>query len=135
MSAMNRLAVGGWRLAPTSLVALATTLAACASQPQPAATSTPSPVVAAPTANPQPPTVASRDTFDRAKRPDLPPPPAVSLPPIETRTLANGMKIVVVQQHELPLADFVLLVGTGAEADPANRPGLATFTARPCASR
>jgi predicted Zn-dependent peptidase len=39
------------------------------------------------------------------------------------------MKLVVVEQHELPIADFVLLVGTGGEADPAAKSGLATLTA------
>jgi predicted Zn-dependent peptidase len=53
----------------------------------------------------------------------------VQLPPIQTRELANGMKLVVVEQHELPLADFVLLVGTGGEADPRGRAGLATLAA------
>lgn len=73
-----------------------------------------------------------RDTsaaFDRAQRPALGAAPSVSLPPIQTRELSNGMKIVVVEQHELPLADFVLLVDTGGEVDPAARAGLATLTA------
>jgi predicted Zn-dependent peptidase len=70
-----------------------------------------------------------RSAFDRSQRPALGPAPTVSLPPIQTRELSNGLKLVVVEQHELPLADFVLLVGTGAEADPANRAGLATLTA------
>jgi predicted Zn-dependent peptidase len=110
-------------------VVVALALAGCASPPKPAVTPTPAPVVARADSNLQPRTApAPRDTFDRSQRPQLGPPPAVTLPPIETRTLANGMKLVVVQQHELPLADFVLLVGTGAEADPASRPGLATFT-------
>jgi predicted Zn-dependent peptidase len=39
------------------------------------------------------------------------------------------MRLVVVEQHELPLADFALVVGAGSESDPAGREGLATLTA------
>jgi predicted Zn-dependent peptidase len=51
------------------------------------------------------------------------------MPPIMTRELPNGLKILVVEHHELPVADFILLVGTGTEADPAAKSGLATLTA------
>jgi predicted Zn-dependent peptidase len=34
---------------------------------------------------------------------------------------------MIVEQHELPLADFVLLVGSGSTADPANKPGIANL--------
>jgi predicted Zn-dependent peptidase len=53
----------------------------------------------------------------------------VSLPPIVTRQLANGLKVLIVEQHELPLADFVLLVGSGTTADPAGKMGVANLTA------
>ena len=98
---------------------------ACARQ-APVATPAPAPVAA----DTQRSTLDARpSSLDRSRRPALGPAPAVSLPPIQTRQLANGLKIVVVEQHELPLADFVLLVGTGAEADPARHDGLATLTA------
>src|SRR5205814_1455431 len=35
-----------------------------------------------------------------------------------------------VQQHELPLADFVLLVGSGGTADPTGKTGVANLTAQ-----
>jgi len=98
------------------------TASACAQAPAPQ--STPAPAAPAPVA-----VDTQRAAFDRSQRPSLGPAPTVSLPPIQTRELSNGLKLVVVEQHELPLADFVLLVGTGAEADPANRAGLATLTA------
>ncbi|MDP9205479.1 MAG: insulinase family protein [Gemmatimonadota bacterium] len=71
---------------------------------------------------------AAQGTFDRSKPPELGPPPRVSLPPIITRELPNGLKLLIVEQHELPLADFVLLVGSGSTADPANKPGIANLT-------
>src|SRR2546423_11236384 len=65
---------------------------------------------------------------DRSKPPELGPPPRVSLPPIRTRQLPNGLKLMIVEQHELPLADFVLLVGSGATADPPGQTGVASLT-------
>jgi len=69
----------------------------------------------------------AQGTFDRSKPPELGPPPRVSLPPITTRQLPNGLKLMIVEQHELPLADFVLLVGSGSTADPASKPGIANL--------
>ncbi len=62
-------------------------------------------------------------------RPTLGAPKALHLPPAAERRLPNGLRVVVVEKHELPLADFALVVGTGTEADPAGREGLATMTA------
>src|SRR5438105_10061593 len=67
-------------------------------------------------------------SVDRTKPPELGPPPRVSLPPIVTRQLANGLKLLIVEQHELPLADFVLLVGSGGTADPGGKTGVANLT-------
>jgi len=62
-----------------------------------------------------------------------PPPPAApreaKLPqPIE-KTLGNGLRVVVVPKHNIPLVAASLLVRTGAAADPAGRDGLASLTA------
>src|SRR5438477_1355631 len=71
----------------------------------------------------------AQGTVDRTKPPELGPPPRVSLPPIVTRQLANGLKLMIVEQHELPLADFVLIIGSGGTADPAGKTGVANLTA------
>jgi predicted Zn-dependent peptidase len=71
----------------------------------------------------------AQGAIDRTKPPELGPPPTVSLPPIVTRQLPNGLKLLIVEQHELPLADFVLLVGSGATADPTGKMGVANLTA------
>lgn len=68
-------------------------------------------------------------TFDRTKPPALGAPPKVSLPPIVTRQLANGLKLMVVEHHELPIADFVLLIGSGGTTEPAGKMGAANLTA------
>jgi predicted Zn-dependent peptidase len=74
--------------------------------------------------------LVAQGTVDRNKPPELGPPPRVSLPPILTRQLANGLKLMIVEQHELPLADFVLLVGSGGTADPTGKTGVANLTAQ-----
>src|SRR5687767_496487 len=68
-------------------------------------------------------------TFDRSKPPTLGPPPKVALPPIVTRELPNGLKLMIVEHHELPLADFVLIVGSGSTTDPASKTSVANLTA------
>jgi len=73
--------------------------------------------------------VASSQNVDRTKPPTLGPPPKVSLPPIVTRQLPNGLKLMIVEQQELPLADFVLVVGSGGTMDPASKGGVANLTA------
>ena len=66
---------------------------------------------------------------DRSKPPVLAPPPALHLPPVIVRQLSNGLKLMVVERHTLPVADFVLVVPTGASANPANRAGVADLVA------
>jgi len=61
--------------------------------------------------------------------PTLGAPKPLTLPTITERTLPNGLRVVVVEQHELPLVDVSLVVRTGAEADPKGKAGLATLTA------
>src|SRR5688572_9721336 len=68
-------------------------------------------------------------TFDRSKPPTLGPPPKVSLPPIVTRELPNGLKLMIVEHHELPVADFILVVESGGTIDPTGKTGLANLAA------
>ena len=72
--------------------------------------------------------ISGAQTLDRSKPPTLGPPPKVSLPPIVTRQLPNGLKLMIVEQHELPVADFVLVVGSGGTLDPAAKGGVANLT-------
>ena len=62
-----------------------------------------------------------------------PPPPAAprepQLPKPAEKTLANGLRVIVVQKPGVPIVAARLLIKTGAEADPANLAGLADMTA------
>jgi len=52
-----------------------------------------------------------------------------NIPHAAEKTLANGLRIIVVPKPGLPLVSARLLVKTGGEADPAGRGGLADMTA------
>lgn len=62
-----------------------------------------------------------------------PPPPAApreaKLPQPVEKTLGNGLRVIVVPKHDIPLVAARLLFKTGAAADPAGRDGLAQLTA------
>jgi predicted Zn-dependent peptidase len=74
-------------------------------------------------------TEAPTAAFDRTHQPVLGPPPALVMPAVLRRELPNGLQIVEVERHNLPVADFILLVRTGPESDPAGKPGLSSLTA------
>jgi zinc protease len=64
---------------------------------------------------------------------DEPPTPQplgrVDFPAYEKRVLPNGLTVYALEYHEQPVVALRLLIGAGAEYDPANLPGVATFTA------
>ena len=103
-------------------------LSACASAPEPA----PAPVVPQ---DHQPPVVPQViESPQQAANPHTTPPqlPAVkplTVPTVAERTLPNGLRLLIVEHHELPVVDIQLIVRSGGEADPASRQGLATLTA------
>src|SRR5207247_522020 len=51
------------------------------------------------------------------------------LPPITRATFDNGLRVLIVEYHELPLVEFHLIVGAGAAQDPPGKGGLAALTA------
>ncbi len=53
-------------------------------------------------------------------------PPAT--PEILERRLSNGLRVRIVEQHELPVVQMSLLVLTGTDADPRGRYGVASLT-------
>ncbi len=64
---------------------------------------------------------------------ETPPPPAqprsVNVPKPVERTLSNGLRVIVIENHSTPLVGAQLLVKNGGEVDPANLSGLADMTA------
>jgi zinc protease len=56
------------------------------------------------------------------------PPRAVRIPQPAQRTLANGLRVIVIPKHNIPMVAARLVIATGAEADPADRWGLADMT-------
>jgi predicted Zn-dependent peptidase len=57
-----------------------------------------------------------------------PPLPELKIPKVEETTLSNGLKIYLLESHELPLVRGLALVRTGNLFDPADKVGLATVT-------
>ncbi|MBI1807569.1 MAG: insulinase family protein [Ignavibacteria bacterium] len=66
---------------------------------------------------------------DRTKRPMPKPAPKVALPDIQKTTLKNGLKVWLVEHHELPTVAFNLVVQAGSDHDPITQPGIASMTA------
>ena len=57
------------------------------------------------------------------------PDPKFTLPQLQRRKLSNGLDVLIVEHHELPVVTMNLVVRGGSAADPAARAGLATVTA------
>ena len=55
--------------------------------------------------------------------------PNVRVPAAERVTLANGMRVVLVPRHELPLLAFELVIRGGGRLDPPGREGTASLAA------
>ncbi|MGH9941654.1 MAG: M16 family metallopeptidase [Pyrinomonadaceae bacterium] len=55
--------------------------------------------------------------------------PRFQLPQIQRRKLSNGLDVLIVEHHELPVVSMNLIVKTGAAADRRERTGLAGLTA------
>ncbi|HET9194128.1 MAG TPA: pitrilysin family protein [Vicinamibacterales bacterium] len=66
---------------------------------------------------------------NRSKPPALAPAPQLTLPPIQKRTLSNGLAVWVVEAHKVPLVQVNLLVHAGSGDDPAGKFGVASLTA------
>jgi len=84
-------------------------------------------VLLAPAASPAAPAKAGAP--DRTKPPALGALPALKLPKVHVQKLGNGLEVLVVEMHEVPVVDVTLLVRAGGSRDPGDLPGLATFVA------
>ncbi len=73
--------------------------------------------------------LAAQQGPDRSKPPAPGPTPALTLPAAEKFTLANGLRVWLLEQHEVPLVQANLVVLSGASADVPGRFGAASMTA------
>src|SRR6059058_4367319 len=53
----------------------------------------------------------------------------LKLPPHEKIVLKNGLTLLVMEKHGVPIVSFSAIVKTGSAADPVGQDGLATITA------
>lgn len=53
----------------------------------------------------------------------------VKLPRPTTIKLPNGLTVLLLERHKVPIVNFSLWIGTGSLDDPKDQPGLAKFTA------
>ena len=64
---------------------------------------------------------------------ETPPPPAaprsINVPKPVEQTLKNGLRVVVIEDHDMPLVSAQLVVKNGGEVDPATLSGVADMTA------
>ncbi|HXH38922.1 MAG TPA: pitrilysin family protein [Thermoanaerobaculia bacterium] len=76
-------------------------------------------------------TLALQPAFGQVET--TPPPPSaprqIQIPKPVEKTLANGLRVIVIEKKGVPLVAARLLIRNGGEADPANLPGLADTTA------
>lgn len=62
--------------------------------------------------------------LDRNIIPGAGPSPRLIPPSFEERILSNGLKVIIAEQHELPLVQFNLIINAGWTADPTRKPGV-----------
>ena len=66
---------------------------------------------------------------DRSRPPQPGPPRELKLPPIQHDTLSNGLPVLLLEKHQVPLVQVDLVVRAGAVDDPRGKAGRASMTA------
>src|SRR5271163_3678902 len=80
--------------------------------------------------HPYPTTLKTSAPLDRSKPPALGSAMSLKLPPMQTATLSNGLKIVLAERHTAPVVNFSLMVDSGYSADPVDARGTCSFEQR-----
>jgi zinc protease len=73
--------------------------------------------------------ITAQQAPDRSKPPALGPLPPLTLPPVEKRTLSNGLQVWIMGVHKVPTVHLSLTIRAGVAADPQGKFGLASLTA------
>ncbi len=69
-------------------------------------------------------------SFDRTKEPPYGPTPALKIPTVWERKLANGLRVYGIESNEVPLVQFEIVIDGGAQLDDINKVGVASLMAR-----
>ena len=75
------------------------------------------------------PIVKTPTKLDRSTKPAIGPDPEVTIPKPWTSSLANGMKIWGIEQTELPLVQYAIVLEGGQVMDPVEKAGLTNLVA------
>ncbi len=75
------------------------------------------------------PIVKTPTSFDRSVMPVAGPDPSVTIPPVWTATLANGMKVSGIKHSELPLVQYSIIIDAGHISEEIGKAGLANLVA------
>lgn len=73
--------------------------------------------------------IAAQKAGAKEKPPAPLPMQPVEFPEFTERTLSNGARVIVVENHEQPVVSVSLRIQSGTKDDPAGRSGIASFTA------
>ena len=73
--------------------------------------------------------LAAQQLSDRSQPPALSPTARLTLPEIQKRTLTSGLRVWIVEVHEVPLVQVNLVIHAGSGDDPEGEFGLASLTA------
>jgi len=73
--------------------------------------------------------LSAQQAPDRSHPPQPGPPPTLHLPVVQKQQLSNGLRVWLVEQHDVPVAQVNLVVFSGAADDPAGKFGVASLTA------
>jgi zinc protease len=118
------------RRPPLAMLAALGLPAVLAAQPPQATSSAPTAQPAAPAsqpAPPPPPPPTARAPVETVGQLRYPPPPPFELPQPRRVTLDNGMVVMLLEDHELPLVTVTALLRTGSRLDPPAKLGLAAL--------
>lgn len=69
-------------------------------------------------------------SFDRTKEPPYGPAAAVKIPAVWERKLANGLRVFGIENNEVPLVQFEIVIDGGSQLDGLNKVGVASLMAR-----
>ncbi|MBE0675394.1 MAG: insulinase family protein, partial [Bacteroidales bacterium] len=75
------------------------------------------------------PVVKTQTTLDRSVQPAVGPDPEVTIPPVWTAEMGNGMKLLGIVHDELPMVQYQISILGGQMSDDVARPGVANLVA------